>query len=121
MDINAMIQQIKEHPQYGEVGMILCHNGVVRQSSREGRPVTGLKVSVDHGILERIITTQKKTEGILEILVKIEEEKRLNVGDDVMAIVVAGDIRETVIETLTRTLNRIKSEATSKEQYYKGN
>ncbi len=37
-----------------------------------------------------------------------------------MYLVVAGDIRETVIGTLTDTLNQIKSEVTSKKQYFKG-
>ena len=35
-----------------------------------------------------------------------------------MFLAVAGDIRERVIETLTLTLNRIKSEATSKTQVF---
>jgi len=42
----------------------------------------------------------------------------LAVGDDVMFIVVAGDIRETVIKTLTDTLNQIKSEVTKKTQIF---
>ena len=59
-------------------------------------------------------------DGIIEILVWINEGKSLAVGDDVMYLVVAGDIRETVIGTLTDTLNQIKSEVTSKKQYFKG-
>ncbi|MCP4020973.1 MAG: molybdenum cofactor biosynthesis protein MoaE [Desulfobacteraceae bacterium] len=119
MDITTMIDTIKQHPKFCEAGMILCHNGVVRQTSREGDEVTGLEIVVDHGKLADIVQEKKKTPGIVEILVHIEEGKPLLVGDDVMYLVVAGDIRENVISVLTDTLNRIKSEVTKKTQFFK--
>ena len=119
MDINAMIQQIKSLPGYDGVGMILCHNGVVRKATREGREVTGLRVAVDHDGLDRLMAAQKQREGILEVLVRIEEGRDLAVGEDIMAIVVAGDIRERVIETLGDTLEAVKTKITTKEQFYK--
>ncbi len=48
MDLNKMLTQIKSHPHISRAGMILCHNGVVRATSRDGRSVTGLAVEVDH-------------------------------------------------------------------------
>jgi molybdopterin synthase catalytic subunit len=39
MTINRLIEQIKRNPDYDRVGMILTHNGVVRGTSRDGRPV----------------------------------------------------------------------------------
>lgn len=120
MNITTLMEQVKKHPDYPKAGMVLCHNGVVRETSREGEGVTGLEVQVDHTRLNEIIEEQKARQGIIEILVWINEGKPLKVGDDVMFLVVAGDIRETVIGTLTDTLNRIKTEATSKKQYYKG-
>ncbi|SLM31610.1 conserved hypothetical protein [Desulfamplus magnetovallimortis] len=119
MSIDTMIRQIKSHPDYPKVGMVLYHNGVVRQTTREGAEVTGLSVKVNHDKLNEIIAEQKAKPGIVEVLVEIHENMPLNVGDDVMYIAVAGDIRENVIETLSQTLNRVKSEATSKEQFMK--
>jgi molybdopterin synthase catalytic subunit len=118
MDINALIEKIKRHPDYPKVGMILCHNGVVRATARDGRPVSGLHVTVDHDLLRKVLTEQKSRPGIIDILVEIAENQDLKVGDDVMAIVVAGDIRETVIAVLTDTLNTIKTSVTSKTQYF---
>ena len=118
MNIQSMLEQIKKHPDYPKAGMILFHNGVVRATSREGEAVTGLTIKVDHDRLAQILATQKATPGIVEILVHIEEEKVLAVGDDVMFLVVAGDIRDTVIKTLTDTLNQIKSEVTEKTQFF---
>lgn len=118
MNINRLIDRIKKHPDYHEAGMILCHNGVVRRTSRDGRRVTGLKISVDHDKLQHVIEKYKKTPGIIEILVEIAENRDLAVGDDVMFLVVAGDIRENVIETLKKTLDDIKTSVTSKTQFY---
>ncbi|MEE4241730.1 MAG: molybdenum cofactor biosynthesis protein MoaE [Desulfopila sp.] len=116
--INELIQQVKKHPDYHKSGMILCHNGVVRQSSRDGREVHGLSVKVDREKLDDIIATQKKRQGIVEILVSINEGKNLAVGEDVMVLVVAGDIRETVLEVLSDTLNQIKATVTSKTEFF---
>lgn len=119
MDIPRMIARVKQHPDYHKAGMILCHNGVVRKTSREGEAVTGLSIQVDHKRLDEIVRQQKAKPGIIEILVDINEGKNLAVGDDVMFLVVAGNIRENVIETLTDTLNLIKTEVTKKNQFYK--
>jgi molybdopterin synthase catalytic subunit len=118
MNIVSMLEEIKKHPDYPKAGMVLCHNGVVRATSREGEEVTGLSIVVDHDRLAQIVAEQKATPGIVEILVHIEEDKNLAVGDDVMFLVVAGDIRETVLKTLTDTLNLIKSEVTQKTQFF---
>ncbi len=119
MNLSTMLDQIKQLPDYHKAGMILCHNGVVRATSREGDEVTGLEIAVDHERLEQIISEQKKRPGIIEILVHINEGEPLAVGDDVMFLVVAGNIRENVIGTLTDTLNQVKAEVTSKTQFFK--
>ena len=118
MNLEQMLTQVKQHPAFDRVGMVLCHNGVVRGTSRDGRRTSGLQVSVDHQRLEEIVTAQKKRSGIVEILVEIHENQPLGVGDDIMLIVVAGDIRENVIQTLSDTLNAIKSSVTTKTQFF---
>jgi len=118
MDIHKLMQEIKTHPDFDKAGMILCHNGVVRATSREGRQVSGLRVAVDHKKLEQILAAQKRKPGIIDIEVEIAENTDLAVGDDVMLLLVAGDIRENVIAVLTETLNLIKSTVTEKTEYY---
>jgi molybdopterin synthase catalytic subunit len=60
MDINKMMQEIKNHPDFDRVGMVLCHNGVVRATSRDGRKVKGLRVTADHEVLKQILAEQKQ-------------------------------------------------------------
>lgn len=118
IDINAMMAEFKKHSQIHDCGMILCHNGVVRGYARDGRKVNGLRVKVDHAKLEEILNKYRQCPGIVDVQIKIEEDKDLSVGDDVMVLIVGGDIRENVIETLTNALNDVKEFVTSKTQYF---
>ncbi|MBU0986816.1 MAG: molybdenum cofactor biosynthesis protein MoaE [Proteobacteria bacterium] len=118
MNLNRLLDTIKQHPDFHRAGMILCHNGVVRSTSRDGRNVSGLTITVDHQKLQQVIATRKQTLGIIEILVHINENRKLSVGDDVMFLVVAGDIRETVISVLSETLDAIKTTVTQKTEFF---
>ncbi|WP_020589127.1 molybdenum cofactor biosynthesis protein MoaE [Desulfobacter curvatus] len=118
MDLPAMINQMKNHPDISKAGMVLYHNGMVRDSSRDGRPVTGLTITVDQEKLNEILDQTRAMPGIVEVLVHINSDAPLMVGDDVMFLAVAGDIREHVIDALTYSLNRIKTEATAKNQVF---
>lgn len=118
MNITTIMDSIKQHPDFARVGMVLCHNGVVRATSRDGREVKGLRVCVDHQKLDQILFEQKRKAGIIDIRVEIAENVDLSVGDDVMLLAVAGDIRENVITVLADTLNEIKSSVTQKTEYF---
>jgi len=113
MNLADMIKKIKSHPAYHEAGMILCHNGVVRATSRDGNPVKEMVVKADRYRLDEIIFEMKKRPGIIEILAEVQEGK-LNVGDDVMLVVVAGNFRENVFPVLMDTVNMIKEQVTKK-------
>ena len=117
MDLQHLVVTIKARPDYQEVGMIACHNGVVRSTSRDGRKVEGLNIQVDGDLLESILAEQRRCPGIIKALAHVFEGPR-RVGDDVMLVAVAGDIRENVISALDGALNEIKSTVTSKTEYF---
>jgi len=117
MDLNRMINKIKELPAYQQVGMIATHLGIVRGYSLNGRPVKGMEVSFDREMIDNIIRDTKKLDGIIEVLVDICEGP-LEVGDEVMAVAVAGDTREHVFPALVAAVDRMKSEATKKKEIY---
>lgn len=118
MDQNRLVGRIKEHPDYHKVGMILTHHGVVRGASRDGRPVSGVSLRVDSDHIEGIIDSEKQRPGIVEILVEITEKRELSVGDDIMMIAVAGDIRENVLSCMARIIDSVKRTVTSKTEYF---
>ena len=118
MDISKLMETVKNGPNYEKVGMILCHHGVVRGTSRDGRRVSGLSVETDHATLKQILDDHRKKPGIIDILVEINDGKNLSVGDDVMHIVVSGDIRDRVIPVLSDVLNAIKKNVTKKTEFF---
>ncbi|MDI6891933.1 MAG: molybdenum cofactor biosynthesis protein MoaE [Actinomycetota bacterium] len=115
MRIAELLQSIKKHPDFERVGMILCHNGVVRGFSRDGRKVSGVNAEVDRERLDALIAEMKARPGIVEILTQVNEGK-LSVGEDIMYVCVAGDIRSNVFPVLEETVNRIKKEVLKKEE-----
>ncbi len=119
MDITATIQQLKSHPQFTDnVGMILVHNGVVRNWSRKGkREVKALKVLADQQKVEALRQEYLHKTGIFEIVIEACSGT-FQPGDDLLYIVVAGDIRENIKPVLAELLDRIKTEAVSKEEIF---
>jgi molybdopterin synthase catalytic subunit len=115
MSLMDLIGKVKAHPDYERVGMILCHNGVVRGTTRDGRHVTELTVKADHTRLAEIIAEMKERPGIVEVLAEVCEGN-LRVGDDVMYVTVAGDLRENCFPVLTDTVNAIKRDVTKKTE-----
>ena len=117
MDVNKMIKTLKGHPDYPKMGMIASHLGVVRETSLSGEKVKGIEVEFDQNVLTKIIAEIKKIEGIVDVLIDTAEGY-LNVGEDIMAVVVGGDTREHVFPALVDTVNRIKTEATQKKEQF---
>lgn len=117
MNINEMIEKIKAHPDSGKMGMIASHLGVVRGTSRNGQAVTEIEVAYDHGKINDIIQNIKALPGIIEVLIDANDG-RLKVGDEVMAVAVAGDIRENVFPALIKAVNQIKKDASKKREFF---
>ena len=117
MDIPKMMKTLREHPESEKIGMIATHLGIVRAHSRGGGKVTHVEVVFDHAIIKEIITHARKLEGVVEVLVETKEG-RLGVGDEIMAVAVAGDIREHVFPALIQTVDRLKAEASKKKEFF---
>lgn len=118
MNIQKMIEAIKIHPEAEKVGMIASHLGIVRGTSRDGTRVGRVDVQYDHLKLESIIRDIKEMPGIIEVLCDAREGT-LRIGEEILAVVVAGDIRENVFQALITAVNRIKAEASKKKEYGK--
>lgn len=117
MDINRMLKAVKEHPDSSKMGMIASHMGLVRETSLNGDTVKGINVQFDREAIEAIIRDSKKLPGIIEVLVETCDGQ-LNVGDEIMAVVVGGDIRDRVFPALIATVDRIKKEGSRKKEEF---
>jgi molybdopterin synthase catalytic subunit len=117
MDISRVIETMKKEPGFSKnVGMVLVHNGVVRGWSRQDhKTVTSIDVVVDAHRVETLRKEYSQKPGIYKILIECRSG-RLHPGDDLLFIVVAGDIRENVKSVLSELLDRIKAEAVTKTE-----
>jgi molybdopterin synthase catalytic subunit len=117
MDINQMIQALKKNPEYSKMGMIASHLGVVRETSLDGRKVTGIEIESDPNVIENIVNEIKGMSGIIDVRVEVNKGA-LNVGDEIMAVVIGGDTREHVFPALINAVDRIKKEGTKKRETF---
>ena len=115
--MDVWLKEAKAHKDAHKVGMYLTHNGVVRQSAkamvRQGnqttKPVTGMLFSYDAAKVEAVIADTRQLEGIYYVRVWLNEGE-LQLGEDIMFVIIGGDIRPRVVEALQYLVGRIKSE-----------
>ena len=115
--MDAWLKEAKAHASAPKIGMYLTHNGTVRQSAKakvrygaeDTKPVTGMLFSYDQEKGDAIIQEAYGLEGIYYIKVWLNEGQ-LQVGDDIMYVLIGGDIRPRVIEGLNYLVGRIKQE-----------
>ncbi len=117
MDITKAVQQIKAEPGFSDnVGMILVHNGVVRGWSRAGRQkVDSIRIEPDLAKMEAVRRELEGRPGIFRIVAHAESGV-MKPGDDVLFLIVAGDVRENVKAVFAELLDRIKAEAVFKQE-----
>lgn len=117
MDISKTIAVMKQDPEFAQnVGMILVHNGIVRGWSRaDHSSVSCIDVAVNEEKVAQIRSEVEQLAGIYKVVVETRAGM-MKPGDDLLFLIVAGDIRENVKPALALLLDRIKSEAIHKNE-----
>lgn len=118
MDISKTIAEMKQDPAFADnVGMVLIHNGTVRGWSRgDGSTVCRMEVQSDQAKIEQIRQEIEAMDGIYKVAVEARSGV-MQPGDDVLFLIVAGDIRENVKPALALMLDRVKAEAVTKKEH----
>lgn len=115
--MDQWLKEAKADPMALEVGMYLVHNGVVRQTPKakvrqgidDGSMVKGMEFNYDKKMVDDAITQTYRMKGIFHIRVWLNEGT-LDLGDDIMYILIGGDIRPNVIDALQFLVEKIKTE-----------
>ena len=123
--MDAWLKEAKQDESASKIGMYLVHNGIVRESAkakvRQGaqntKPVTGLIFSYDQEKVDAAIAETYKMDGIYYLKVWLNEGQ-LTVGDDIMYVLVGGDIRPHVVDALQALVGKIKSECVVETEVY---
>ena len=114
--MDQWLREAKAHESAPKIGMYLTHNGTVRQSAKakvrygeDAKDVTGMIFSYDQQKVDAVLADARNLEGIYYIRVWLNEGE-LQVGDDIMYVLIGGDIRPRVVDALHYIVGRIKNE-----------
>jgi len=113
--IQKWIEEIKSKSPKDQLGMILVHNGIVRATSKEGKPVEGMVLSYDEKLLDSLVARFIKNNGIVDIKVWINQGK-LSIGDDIMLVLVAGRFRTDVLPVFQELIREIKNNVVNEKE-----
>ena len=114
--IDAWLREAKRDPEALREGMYLVHNGTVRQTPKakvrqgvdDGSLVTGMEFFYNAAKVEAAIAETKKMAGIFHARVWLNQGQ-LELGDDIMFVLIGGDIRPHVIDALQFLVETIKT------------
>lgn len=123
--MDQWLQEAKKDPQAPKIGMYLVHNGVVRKSAKarvrmddkDALDVSGMEFSYDEKKVEEAIAQTYQQEGIYYVRVWLNSGT-LQVGDDLMYVLVGGDIRPHVIQGLEFLVGKLKNECVQEKELY---
>ncbi len=123
--IDKWLEEAKADPTALQEGMFLVHNGVVRQTPRakvrrgidDGSTVKMMEFAYDAVKVKEAIAETYKMDGIFHVRVWLNDG-RLELGDDIMYVLIGGDIRPHVIDALQFLVEKIKSECVTEIEHY---
>lgn len=106
-------------------GMYLAHNGTVRQTARalvragaeDTAPVSGMHFSWDREKVARALEEARALPGVYHVRLWLNEGD-LELGDDIMLVLIGGDIRPRVIDALQFLVGKIKNECVVEQEIY---
>ena len=122
--MDQWLREAKACPEAGRIGMYLTHNGVVRETARaavrEGartEPVRGMRFSCDREKLEAALAETRGMEGVYYVRAWLNEGE-LKPGEDIMYVLVGGDIRPRVEAALRFLVGKLKGECVREEELF---
>ena len=114
--VDQWLREAKAHESAPKIGMYLTHNGTVRQTAKakvrrgEDAPdVSGMYFTYDQAKVDAAVEEAYKLEGIYYIKVWLNEGE-LQLGDDIMYVLIGGDIRPHVVDALQFLVGKLKNE-----------
>lgn len=123
--MDAWIKEAKADKNSAQCGMYLFHNGIVRQTAkakvrkneRGTAPVTGMRFSYDNEKVKAAVTAAQKMPGIFYVRVWLNEGE-LELGDDIMLVLIGGDIRPHVVDALQTLVGELKTNCVTEKEIY---
>ena len=128
--LDQWIEEAKQDPSSQKCGMYLFHNGTVRNTPKAivrdlpdakeaaGLEVVGMEFSCDW---EKVQKARQKTlsmPGIYYVRIWLNKG-HLETGDDIMLVLIGGDIRPHVVDGLQALVGEIKNHCVTETEIFK--
>lgn len=122
--MDEWLTEAKQDSSANECGMYLFHTGVVRKTAkaeaRHGKasePVRAMLFSYDRERLENAERAARTMPGIFYVRTWLNEGQ-LELGDDIMRVLIGGDIRPHVVDALQSLVGEIKNNCVIEKELY---
>ena len=123
--MDVWMAEAKAHKSAEKIGMYLTHNGVVRKSAKakvrlgetDTKDVIGMWFSYDEAKVAQAVQETYEMDGIYYIKTWLNEGM-LFVGDDIMYVLIGGDIRLHVVDALQFLVGKLKKECVEEKEVY---
>lgn len=123
--MDVWLAEAKAHENADKVGMYLTHNGIVRKSAKakvrlgeeNTKNVTGMLFSYDQAKVDAAVEETYGLDGIYYVKAWLNEGE-LCVGDDIMYVLIGGDIRPHVVNALQFLVGKLKNECVEEKEIY---
>ena len=114
--VDQWLKEAKAHESAAKIGMYLTHNGTVRQTAKakarlglDVPDVKGMYFTYDQAKVDAAVEETYKMDGIHYIKTWLNEGE-LQLGDDIMYVLIGGDIRPHVVDALQFLVGKLKNE-----------
>lgn len=119
--IDAWLAEAKQDPGFARCGMYLVHNGTVRETPKAeargvatdgvqpGNKVGGMVFGYDEALVASAVEMARAMPGIEYVRVWLNSGE-LALGDDIMLVLIGGDIRPHVVDALQALVGTLKDE-----------
>ena len=123
--VDEWLIEAKSAPNANKCGMYLVHNGIVRETPKAkvrfnedtGKSVNGMYFSYDEVKVSKAIEDTYKMPGIYYVKVWLNQGN-LELNDDIMLVLIGGDIRPHVVDALQSLVGFIKNECVVETEKY---
>lgn len=122
--MDEWLKEAKRSEAAKECGMFLVHNGTVRVTNKayarggaEKKLVTKMNFSYDKEKVDKAVEFGMTLPGIYYVKAWLNEGA-LEVGDDIMYVLVGGDIRPNVIDALQKIVEELKTNCVTETEIY---
>ena len=125
IDLEGIIDSMKKNSNIKKVGSIHTFTGIVRSTSKYGKPVVSMKIDAFDELanenIKKICEKLKRKEGIIDIKI-VHLKGQFELTEDLVYVVVASAHRQEGFEAIREAVDMYKKEIAvwKKEDYFDG-